>query len=129
MQVLFLIAMMPIVIADFRHHVIPNVYLKILAACLCISWIIHGFPQPKFNAWCLLVSCLLVMARFGMGDVKLLVILLLTFQPQIALFAAFLAFFSVVHILMSSVRNRAIPASLPLAPAIFSALVTYLATR
>ena len=93
MQTLFLVAMVPIVVADLRSHVIPNIYLKILAACLCMSWIIHGFPQPNFVARCLLIACFLVMAKFGMGDVKLLVLLLLIFQPRFVDFCALLAIF------------------------------------
>ena len=129
MQVLFLIAMMPIVIADFRHDVIPNIYLKYLSLFLCVAWIVHGIPQATYIALSLISICLLAMAKFGMGDVKLLSILLLILQPKIEVFAAFLALFSVAHILISTARNRAIPASIPLAPAIFSALITYLATR
>ena len=129
MQVLFLIAMMPIVVADLRHHVIPNIYLKYLSLFLCVTWIVHGIPQATYIALSLISICLLAMAKFGMGDVKLLSILLLILQPKIEVFAAFLALFSVAHILISTARNRAIPASIPLAPAIFSALITYLATR
>lgn len=129
MQTLFLVAMVPIVVADLGSHVIPNIYLKILAACLCLSWIFHGFPQPKFVAWCLLIACSLVMAKFGMGDVKLLALLLLIFQPRIVDFCALLAIFSMTHIVISTAKNRVIPVSIPMAPAIFSALVTYLATR
>lgn len=128
-QIFFLVVMLPIVIADLRNHVIPNIYLKFLAACLCFSWLIRGIPQPKFVALSLLIAGLLVIAKFGMGDVKLLVILLLTFQPQIVDFCGLLAIFSITHIVISTAQNRLIPVSIPLAPAIFSALATYLATR
>lgn len=129
MQVLFLVAMTPIVVADLRHHVIPNIYLKIFAGYLCFSWIIQGIPQLKYVALSLLFCNLMAMAKFGMGDVKLLFILLLTIQPQILHFCVFLAIFSVTHIVISVVKNCAIPVSIPLAPAIFSALATYLATQ
>ena len=129
MQILFLVAMVPIVVADLGSHVIPNIYLKILAACLCFSWIFHGFPQPTYVAFTLIFVCLLAIAKFGMGDVKLLSILMLTFQPKIDFFIACLAIFSVVHIVISTARKGVIPVSIPLAPAIFSALITYLATQ
>ena len=129
MQILFLVAMMPIVIADLRHHVIPNIYLKYLSLFLCFSWIVYGIPQPTYVAFTLIFVCLLAIAKFGLGDVKLLSILMLTFQPKIDFFIACLAIFSVVHIVISTARIRVIPVSIPLAPAIFSALITYLATQ
>lgn len=129
MQSLFLVAMMPIVVADLRSHVIPNIYLKILAGCLCMSWIMHGLPSPKYVGLILIFACFLSIAKIGMGDVKLLVLLLLIFQPRFVDFCALLAIFSMTHIVISTAKNRVIPVSIPLAPAIFSALVTYLATR
>ena len=129
MQVLFLVVMTPIVIADLAHHVIPNIYLKLLTLFLFCSWIVHGMPQSKYVAVCLLFAYLLFFAKFGMGDVKLLSLLLLTFQPQLLDFCIFLAFLALTHIVISTARNRRIPVVIPLAPAIFSALVTYLATR
>ena len=129
MRFLILLAVAPIVVADLRHHVIPNIYLKFLSLLLFWVWIFYGLPNLRFMAWSLLLACLLAVLKFGMGDVKLISILLLAFQPEILMFSLFLAVFAVTHIVISSIRNRAIPASVSLAPAIFSALITYLATR
>lgn len=124
-----LLAVAPIVVADLQHHVIPNIYLKFLSLLLFWVWIFYGLPNLRFMAWSLLLACLLAVLKFGMGDVKLISILLLAFQPEILMFSFFLVVFAVTHIVISSIRNRAIPASVSLAPAIFSALITYLATR
>ena len=129
MQILFLVVMTPIVIADLAHHVIPNIYLKLLTLCFFCSWIVHGMSQSKYVAVSLFLVFLLVIAKFGMGDVKLLSLLLLTFQPELLDFCLFLAFFALTHIVISTARNRRIPVTIPLAPAIFSAFATYLATR
>lgn len=129
MHILLLVAGAPIVVADLRHHVIPNIYLKFLSLILFLVWLIYGLPNLHYVAWCLVLACFLVTLRFGMGDVKLITILLLAFQPEILVFSTILTVFAVTHIVISTARNRVIPASIPLAPAIFSALITYLATR
>lgn len=129
MQVIFLLVMIPVVIADLNNHLIPNIYLKLLATCLCGSWIINGMPHADTFIVTIALSAILIITQFGMGDVKLLAILILTFQPGIIVFCGFLFIYSVTHIVILILRNRKIPALIPLAPAIFSALTTYLATR
>ena len=129
MELFCLFVMVPIVIADLWHHVIPNIYLKLLFVSLCGSWIIYGIPHFGTFVFAFIFSVFLMGMKFGMGDVKLLVILVLTIQPKIFVFCGFLVIFSLTHIVILILRNRKIPALIPLAPAIFSALTTYLATR
>jgi Flp pilus assembly protein protease CpaA len=129
MDLIFLVAMVPIVIADLRYHLIPNIYLKILSVALCVTWVIKGMPSFDTFVITLIFAGLLIAMKFGMGDVKLLAILILTFQPEMVVFCGLVIIFSLTHIVILIPKNRKIPVSIPLAPAIFSALTTYLATR
>jgi Flp pilus assembly protein protease CpaA len=129
MEFFFLFVMVPIVIADLWQHVIPNIYLKLLFVSLCGSWITYGIPHFGTFVFTFIFSVFLMAMNFGMGDVKLLAILVLTIQPKIFVFCGLLLIFSLTHIVILILKNRKIPALIPLAPAIFSALTTYLATR
>lgn len=69
----------------------------------------------------------------GMGDVKLLslIAVFLNAQGQVSLtyFSALVLTFSMAHIFWVSMKSRAMPDSIPMAPSIFLALSLYLASR
>ena len=128
MSVIFGLFLIPITISDLRRHVIPNIYLKILFCLMLLSFIINGIPLLGVYLPCMFTAVVLFLFKVGMGDIKLLTILILTFNCQILSLLIFVSAAALVHIVISAARNRAIQHSIPLAPAIFFGSITYLAT-
>ncbi|CAN2202100.1 hypothetical protein MCERE85_00784 [Candidatus Nanopelagicaceae bacterium] len=128
MSLIFGLFLIPITISDLRRHVIPNIYLKILFCLMLLSFIINGIPLLGVYLPCMFTAVVLFLFKVGMGDIKLLTILILTFNCQILSLLIFVSAAALVHIVISAARNRAIPHSIPLAPAIFFGSITYLAT-
>lgn len=128
MRLIFGLFLIPITISDLRRHVIPNIYLKILFCLMLLSFIINGIPLLGVYLPCMFTAVVLFLFKVGMGDIKLLTILILTFNCQILSLLIFVSAAALVHIVISAARNRAIPHSIPLAPAIFFGFITYLAT-
>ena len=129
MSLIFGLFLIPITISDLRRHVIPNIYLKILFCLMLASFIIVGIPRPGVYLPYLFTAVILYLFKVGMGDIKLLTILILTFNCPILTLLTLVSAAALVHIVISTARNRAIPHSIPLAPAIFFGFITYLATR
>ena len=129
MSLIFGLFLIPITVSDLRRHVIPNIYLKILFCLMLVSFIIVGIPRLGVYLPCLFTAGVLFLFKVGMGDIKLLTILILTFNCQILTLLILVSAAALVHIVISTARNRAIPHSIPLAPAIFFGFITYLATR
>ena len=96
---------------------------------MLLCFIINGIPLPGVYLPCMFTAVVLFLFKVGMGDIKLLTILILTFNCQILSLLIFVSAAALVHIVISAARNRAIPHSIPLAPAIFFGSITYLATR
>jgi Flp pilus assembly protein protease CpaA len=65
----------------------------------------------------------------GMGDIKLLGLILIT-RPYSAIdFVVRILVLAMVHIVVLTAFRRAIPSKIPLAPSIFVGFLSYLATR
>ena len=128
MSLIFGLFLVPITISDLRRHVIPNIYLKILFCLMLLCFIINGIPLPGVYLPCMFTAVVLFLFKVGMGDIKLLTILILTFNCQILTLLILVSAAALVHIVISAARNPAIPHSIPLAPAIFFGSITYLAT-
>jgi len=128
MSMIVTLFLIPITVADLRNHVIPNIYLKVLSCFMLISFIVNGLPRSDVYLPCLLMVTVFLVFKVGMGDIKLLAILILTFNCQILAVLTLMAIAAMVHIVISTARNRTVPHSIPLAPAIFFAFTTYLAT-
>jgi len=129
MGIVFSLFLIPIMVSDLRNHVVPNIYVKILAYLMFVSFVINGLPRAGVFLACLLMVTVFLLTRVGMGDIKLLTILVLTFSCQILPFLTLVSTAAIAHIVISTVRFRAVPLSIPLAPAIFFGFTTYLATR
>lgn len=129
MQTVFALFLIPITIADLNQRIIPNIYLKILGVFMVVSFIMNGSPSlSQFLTVGILILVLLVL-NLGMGDIKLLAILILTFEIHLISYLVVVLAFAIVHIVISTAINRAIPRSIPLAPAIFLGFITYMGTR
>jgi hypothetical protein len=64
----------------------------------------------------------------GMGDIKLLALVLVTHSFSVVDFLSIVFLLAIVHIVVLAGISRSFPAKIPLAPSIFIGLFTYLAT-
>ena len=129
MNIALLALSIPICIADIRSFVIPNIYNKILFYCALTYLSLVGLGQLRQVAVSLAILILLHLIGTGMGDLKLLALILLTHSFNVAEYIAFVFIVALVHISVMTAFHRAIPSKIALAPSIFMGLATYLATR
>ena len=125
---LFALAL-PICIADLSTFVIPNIYSKILFYLTLIHLTFFGFGQLSDLVVSLVVLLLLLLIGIGMGDVKLLALILLTHSFHSTEYIAYVFLMAMVHIVILTGIHRVIPSKIALAPSIFIGLATYLAAR
>ena len=125
---LFLLSI-PICITDMTLYVIPNIYTKILLYVAFLHITLFGFGSLRelLVSTALLVS--LVFFGIGMGDIKLLGLILITHPYSAIDFVASILVLATVHILVLTAFRRGIPSKIPLAPSIFLSFLSYLATR
>ena len=129
MHSVFALLLLPISIADLNQRIIPNIYLKLLGCFMVFSFIMKGFPSTTLVFTVGILSLSLLLLNVGMGDIKLLVILILTFELDLFGYLVLVLMFAAVHIVISSRTNRGFPRSIPMAPAIFWGFITYMASR
>jgi len=128
----FLIAALPISLADLRTFTIPNIYLGWLSL-LCVPYLLlHGFgPISKLVVVALILACLYLIG-LGMGDVKLMAIISLSLNSDIQSHFSYLAFLILLsascYAIVKTLWNQELPRRIPLAPSIFVGLALYLAT-
>jgi len=125
---LFVLAI-PVCIADISSFAIPNIYSKILFYVALIHIWIHGIARVREVLLAVAILSLLLFFGTGMGDIKLLTLIILTHSSNILNFLGFVFFLAIVHIVVLVGIHRRIPTKIPLAPSIFIGLATYLATR
>jgi len=125
---LFALAL-PICTADLSTFVIPNIYTKILFYLALIQLTLFGFGQLRDVMVSLASLLLLILLGIGMGDVKLLSLILLTHSFNAPEYIAYVFLLGLLHIVILTGIHRAIPSKIALAPSIFIGLATYLAAR
>ena len=125
---LFVLAI-PVCIADISSFAIPNIYSKILFYVALIHIWIHGIARVREVLLAVAILSLLLFFGTGMGDIKLLTLIILTHSSNTLNFLGFVFFLAIVHIVVLVGIHRRIPTKIPLAPSIFIGLATYLATR
>jgi Flp pilus assembly protein protease CpaA len=125
---LFALAL-PICIADLSTFVIPNIYTKVIFYLALIHLTLFGFGQLRDVVVSLASLLLLILLGFGMGDVKLLSLILLTHSFNAPEYIAYVFLMGMVHIVILTGIHRAIPSKIALAPSILIGLATYLAAR
>ena len=128
-----LVAAIPISLADLKYSKIPNVYLLYLSI-LCVPFvIINGLGSIARLLTALLVLLFLHLGGMGMGDVKLLLIILLTHNSDQQFsslnYLSCLLLIATMHVLLLGLKDQSLPRKIPLAPSIFAGLVLYMATR
>jgi len=124
-----LLLAIPICVADCGSFVIPNVYNKILFIFAAVHLSIYGFGDLKKVAFSASLLVVLLIFKVGMGDIKLLAIILITHSFSAVDYLGYVFLLAMVHIVVLAGITRKIPSKIPLAPSIFIGLSTYLATR
>jgi Flp pilus assembly protein protease CpaA len=124
---MLLLFAIPICIADMRSFIIPNIYLKVLSyvGLMHLSIFGIGHLQDVFVSIAVLVC--FVFFGIGMGDIKLLGLILITNSYNVVEFLGAILLVASVHIVVLTGVHRKIPSKIPLAPSIFVGLLTYLA--
>ena len=128
----FLIAAVPISLADIRSYSIPNIYL-IWLSFLCTPYLlVHGVGPVSRILVTVAILAVLHLCGLGMGDVKLLIIfaLMLNADPLTTFyhFSICLTVCAVVYAFMETLWRGELPHKIALAPSIFAGLTLYLAT-
>ena len=123
---------LPISLADVRSFIIPNFYIFWLSFLCCPCILVNGLGRIPIliSAFTLLV--LLYLVGLGMGDVKLIAIIVVYLNSRMLTnlieLAVSILLCSGCYIFLNTLRNRKIPSKVPLAPSIFAGLALYLAT-
>jgi Flp pilus assembly protein protease CpaA len=128
----FLVLAIPISLADLKSFTIPNVYLVILAL-LCAPYVFfNGLGQISVILAALFSLLILNVLGLGMGDAKLLSIILFTLNSddhnELTLLAVLIILSASLDVMWRTLKNRSLPRRIPLAPSIFGGLLLYLAT-
>lgn len=129
MDLALLLLAIPICVADCRFFVIPNVYNKILFIFACVHLSIYGFGDINRVACSAFILVVLLTFKVGMGDIKLLALILITHSFSAVDYLGYVFLLAMVHIVVIAGISREIPSKIAMAPSIFVGLTTYLATR
>ena len=129
MDLALLLLAIPICVADCGSFVIPNVYNKILFIFAAVHLSIYGFGDLKKVAFSASLLIVLLIFKVGMGDIKLLAIILITHSFSAVDYLGYVFLLAMVHIVVIAGISREIPSKIAMAPSIFVGLTTYLATR
>jgi hypothetical protein len=124
-----LLLAIPMCIADCGSFVIPNVYNKILFSFASVHLSIYGFGDLKKVSFSAFLLVVLLIFKVGMGDIKLLALILITHSFSAVDYLGYVFLLAMVHIVVIAGISREIPSKIPMAPSIFVGLTTYLATR
>ena len=129
MDLALLLLAIPICVADCSSFVIPNIYNKILFLFAAVHLSIYGFGDLKKVAFSASLLIVLLIFKVGMGDIKLLAIILITHSFSAVDYLGYVFLLAMVHIVVIAGISREIPSKIAMAPSIFVGLTTYLATR
>lgn len=129
---LFLFFAIPISIADISSRKIPNIYLQLYAYAVAVLMVVRGFPDLVFMLVVLATLLLMSAIGVGMGDCKLLGLIVLMLQLsrfeefELLLWAIFMI--ALIQIVLLWLYSKVIPLTIAMAPAIFIGTSLYLAT-
>jgi Flp pilus assembly protein protease CpaA len=130
--VLYLLFALPISIADISSRKIPNIYLQIYAYAVAVLVVVRGLPGAIFMLVVLTTLSLMSAVGVGMGDCKLLGLIVLMLQLsrfqefELLLLAIFMI--ALIQIVLIWLYSKVIPRTIAMAPAIFIGTTLYLAT-
>jgi hypothetical protein len=130
--VLYLLFALPISIADITSRKIPNIYLQLYAYAVAVLVVFRGVPDLIFILMALVTLLLMSVIGVGMGDCKLLGLLVLMLQlsrfQEFELLLLSIFMIALIQIVLIWLYSKVIPRTIALAPAIFIGTSLYLAT-
>ena len=119
----------PVCIADISSFAIPNIYSKILFYVALTHISFFGIGRVRELVLPLAILLVLLFFGTGMGDIKLMTLIVVTHASNAMDFLGFVFLMAIVHIVVLTRIHRRIPTKIPLAPSIFIGIATYLATK
>lgn len=128
MNSIFFFFAIPICIADLSSFFIPNIYTKTLLLFTFFNFCFFGLEDISHLIASFLTLLVLALLGVGMGDVKILGIFLVTNSVSSFNLITYLFAAAFLHIVILIVLKRSIPSKIALAPSIFVAVATLLAT-
>lgn len=129
---LYLLFALPISIADVSSRKIPNIYIQLYAYAVAVLVVVRGVPDLVFMLVVLAILLLMSAIGVGMGDCKLLGLIVLMLQLsrfqefELLLLAIFMI--ALIEIVLIWLYSKVIPRTIAMAPAIFIGTTLYLAT-
>ena len=128
----YLLFAIPISIADLSQRKIPNIYLQLYTYYVALLLVVNGFPGAQLILVVILTLGLLSVFGVGMGDCKLLALIVLMLEIsnlqefEQLLVAVLLT--SLIDIVLRWGYSKVFPRTIAMAPAIFLGTSLYLAT-
>jgi Flp pilus assembly protein protease CpaA len=130
--VLYFLFALPISIADIASRKIPNIYLQLYAYAVAVLVVFRGVPDLIFILVVLVTLLLMSVIGVGMGDCKLLGLLVLMLQlsrfQEFELLLLEIFMIALIQIVLIWLYSKVIPRTIAMAPAIFIGTSLYLAT-
>ena len=129
---LYLLFALPISIADISSRKIPNIYLQLYAYLAAVLVVVRGIPDPIFMLLIFASLALMATIGVGMGDCKLLGLIVLMLQlatlQEFELLLLIIFMIALIQIVLIWLYSKVIPRTIAMAPAIFIGTTLYLAT-
>lgn len=129
---LYLLFAIPISIADISSRKIPNIYLQLYVYLVAVLVVVRGVPDAVFTLFVFATLLLMATIGVGMGDCKLLGLIVLMLQlsrfQEFELLLLSIFVIALIQIVLIWLFSKLIPRTIALAPAIFIGTSLYLAT-
>ena len=129
---LYLLFAIPISIADLSQRKIPNIYLQLYAHYVGALLIVNGLPSASLTLAVILTLGLLSIFGVGMGDCKLLALIIVMVEisnlQEFGQLLIAILLTSLIEIMLRWGYSKVFPRTIAMAPAIFLGTSLYLAT-
>jgi len=130
--VLYLLFAIPISIADLSQRKIPNIYLQLYAYYVALLLVVNGLPGALLMLVVILTLGLLSIFGVGMGDCKLLALIIVMVEisnlQEFGQLLITILLTSLIDIMLRWGYSKDFPRTIAMAPAIFLGTSLYLAT-
>ncbi|MEY4337987.1 MAG: hypothetical protein RL680_882 [Actinomycetota bacterium] len=129
---LYLLFAIPISIADLSQRKIPNIYLQLYAYYVALLLVVNGLPSASLMLIVILTLGLLSIFGVGMGDCKLLALIIVMVEisnlQEFGQLLIAILLTSLIEIMLRWGYSKVLPRTIAMAPAIFLGTSLYLAT-
>ena len=129
---LYLLFAIPISIADLSQRKIPNIYLQLYAYYVALLLVVNGLPSASLMLIVILTLGLLSIFGVGMGDCKLLALIIVMVEisnlQEFGQLLIAILLTSLSEIMLRWRYSKVLPRTIAMAPAIFLGTSLYLAT-